>query len=67
MNRVRRMLVWRSGLAASRVQLAAGEVEVDAARQLPREYLDLLWEVVQVRQCTWFKAGRIDKVAIPRG
>lgn len=69
MNRVRRMLVWRTGLAASRVQLAAGEVEVDAASQLPREYLDLLWEVVQVSWDTWDHAGEGEGqcLSVPEG
>jgi hypothetical protein len=50
LERVRRMWLWRTGLSAGRVQLERGRVEVDPTRELPVEYLDLLWEVVLVRR-----------------
>ena len=50
LERVRRMWLWRTGLSAGRVQLERGRVDVEPTRELPLEYLDLVWEVVQVRK-----------------
>lgn len=48
LDRVKRMMLWRAGQSAFRCHADVGLLEVEF-KDLPKEYQDLLGEVVQVR------------------